>query len=127
MILVEPAKAALVDVASGHVAKVEWTHFPFVRFFGREPEEGALEKVEASYAKIRDMHFDKGQTWLANGEMSIADIQLATRLSMAIHVGDYNVEEKFPEIMKGYNEIVKMPEWQSVEKTMVDYIATLGK
>ena len=59
--------------------------------------------------------------------MSIADIQLATRLSMAIHVGDYNVEDKFPEIMKGYNEIVKMPEWQSVEKTMVDYIATLGK
>ena len=97
------------------------------RFFGKEATKEGLDEVEASFAKLRDMHFDKGQTWIANHFLSLADLELACRLSMAIHVGGYDVGAKFPEIMQGYNKIQEMPAWQKVHKTMLEFIETLDK
>ena len=97
------------------------------RYFDQKVTKKGLEEVEESFAKISDLHFDKGQTWLANGWFSLADLELACRLSMAIHVGGYDVEAKFPEIMKGYNKIKEMPAWQKVHAKMLEFIETLDK
>ena len=45
---------------------------------------------------------------------------------MAVHIGQYDVEGKYPALMKGYNEIMKMPEWASVHQKMMDTLAAMA-
>lgn len=45
---------------------------------------------------------------------------------MATEIGQFDVAEKYPAVMKGYNEILKMPEYASVHKTMMDFLAAMA-
>ena len=45
---------------------------------------------------------------------------------MAIEIGQFDVAGKYPAVMKGYNEILKMPEYASVHKTMMDFMAAMA-
>ena len=52
--------------------------------------------------------------------MTFGAIKTYPRNSMAVHIGQYDVEGKYPALMKGYNEIMKMPEWASVHQKMMN-------
>ena len=73
-----------------------------------------------------ELCFKNGNTWVYGDSFTLADLELAVRISMAIEIGQFDVAGKYPAVMKGYNEILKMPEYASVHKTMMDFMAAMA-
>lgn len=65
-----------------------------------------------------------GNTWMVGDKMTLADLVLATLLSFPVYA-EYPMAEKFPNLMKGFNEIQKMPEWKKVNTVMMDFISAM--
>lgn len=65
-----------------------------------------------------------GNTWMVGDKMTLADLVLATLLSFPVYA-EYPMAEKFPNLMKGFNEIEKMPEWKKVNTVMMDFISAM--
>ena len=61
---------------------------------------------------------------MVGDKMTLADLVLATLLSFPVYA-QYPMAEKFPNLIKGFNEIQKMPEWQTVNSVMMDFISAM--
>lgn len=96
------------------------------KFFGKPESEEGLKKVTDSFAKVSELCFSSGNTWMYGDSVTLADLELAIRISMALYIGEYDVEANYPALMKGYNEIMKMPEWASVHTKMMDTMAGMA-
>ena len=105
---------AKIDESIANAKELEWAYFPMTKFFGKEESEEGLKKVTDSFAKVSELCFSSGNTWMYGDSVTLADLELAIRISMAICIGQYDVESNYPALMKGYNEIMKIPEWASV-------------
>ena len=66
-----------------------------------------------------------GNTYLVGDSLTLADLVLAVNLTMVTIVGQYDMKSKFPNLMKGLNEIQKLSEFQSVNNRMIEYIQTM--
>ena len=61
--------------------------------FGLAESEEEKKKTEATFEKVASLCFKNGNTWIVGDEVSLADLELAVRLSMIIEVGQYNMQE----------------------------------
>lgn len=117
---------AKIDEAICNAKELEWAYFPMTKFFGKPESEEGLKKVTDSFAKVSELCFSSGNTWMYGDSVTLADLELAIRISMALYIGEYDVEANYPALMKGYNEIMKMPEWASVHTKMMDTMAGMA-
>ena len=62
---------------------------------------------------------------MVGDSLTLADLVLAVNLTMVTTIGQYDLGAKFPNLVKGLNEIEKLPEWQSVNNRMVEYIKAM--
>ena len=138
---------AISDVAEPNV-KVRY--FPLTVLFGRpESEEGLKEaedtfKASTSTLSIRsyrtrksglgvitinrflvcDLRFSGDNTFLVDDKFSLADVVLATLLSMAVVVGQYDLSKKFPKLQKFYDGVLKQPAYAKIEEKLMAFLAT---
>ena len=118
----DPLIQAEIDEAIEDAKAMKWVYFPRVRFGTISASAQGLAEVEESMKTLVDLRFKNGNTFLVGDSITLADIVLAVNLSMAIIVGEYDVQAKYPELMKGYNQVNKMTQWQRVEKIMIEYL-----
>ena len=50
------------------------------KFFGKPESEEGLKKVEDSMAKVSDLCFKNGNTWVYGDSVTLADLELAIRV-----------------------------------------------
>ena len=62
---------------------------------------------------------------MVGDSLTLADIVLAVNITMCTTVGQYDMKAKFPNLLKGLAEIEKLPEWQSIDKRMMEYIGLM--
>ena len=61
---------------------------------------------------------------MVGDKMTLADLVLATLLSFPV-CAKFPMAEKFPNMIKGFKEIQKMPEWEKVNSVMIDFITAM--
>merc|ERR1712242_387848 len=71
---------AKIDEAICDVKELEWAYFPMTKFFGKPESEEGLKKVEDSMAKVSDLCFKNGNTWVYGDSVTLADLELAIRV-----------------------------------------------
>ena len=62
---------------------------------------------------------------MVGDSLTLADLVLAVNLTMVTIIGQYDMGAKFPNLVKGLNEIEKLPKWQSVNNRMIEYIKAM--
>ena len=62
---------------------------------------------------------------MVGDSLTLADLVLAVNITMATTIGQYDMDAKFPNLVKGLKEIEKLPEWQKVNNRMIDYIKAM--
>ena len=61
--------------------------------FGLAESDEERRKTEATFEKLASLCFKNGNTWIVGDEVSLADLELAVRLSMITEVGQYDMQE----------------------------------
>ena len=52
------------------------------KFFGKPESEEGLKKVEDSMAKVSELCFKNGNTWVYGDSVTLADLELAIRVRL---------------------------------------------
>merc|ERR1712141_479250 len=119
-------KQARIDEAMVDVASLQWLYFPMTVIFNKTCET-AFKDVEKSMENLVNLRFAKGNTFLVDDTMTMADILLALFITMCTVIGQYPIDEKYPALSKGLKEIEKMDEWKTVNTKMMTIIAEMAK
>ena len=96
-----PLAQAQIDEAIEDARIMKWAYFPMTKFFGKPESAEGLKEVEDSMQSLVDLRFKNGNTFLVGDSITLADIVLAVNISMATIIGQYNVEAKYPALIKG--------------------------
>ena len=138
---------AISDVAEPNV-KVRY--FPLTVLFGRPESEEGLKEAEDTFQAststlsirshrtpksflgvitinrflVCDLRFSGDNTFLVDDKFSLADVVLATLLSMAVVVGQYDLSKKFPKLQKFYDGVLKQPAYAKIEEKLMAFLAT---
>ena len=70
-----------------------------------------------------DLRFSGDNTFLVNDKFSLADVVLATLLSMAVVIGQYDLS-KFPKLQKFYDEVLKQPAYAKIEEKLMAFVSS---
>ena len=70
-----------------------------------------------------DLRFSGDNTFLVNDKFSLADVVLATLLSMAVVIGQYDLS-KFPKLQKFYDEVLKQPAYAKIEEKLKAFVTS---
>merc|ERR1712131_190732 len=117
-------KTSRIDEAIADAKNMKFLHFAMTAIMGLPETAEGLKECEDSMQALNDLRFKDGNTWMVGDKMTLADLVLATLLSFPVYA-KYPMAEKFPNLIKGFNEIQKMPEWQKVNSVMMDFIAAM--
>ena len=70
-----------------------------------------------------DLRFSGDNTFLVDDKFSLADVVLATLLSMAVVIGQYDLS-KFPKLQKFYDEVLKQPAYAKIEEKLMAFVSS---
>ena len=70
------------------------------------------------------MRFSGDNTFLVDDKFSLADVVLATLLSMAVVIGQYDLSKKFPKLQKFYDGVLQQSAYAKIQEKMMDFLAT---
>ena len=59
------------------------------KFFGKPESEEGLKKVEDSMAKVSELCFKNGNTWVYGDSVTLADLELAIRVRQGSFISRY--------------------------------------
>ena len=110
------------------------------KFFGKEPSEEGLKEVTDSMQALNDLRykvtrlmktninllFQDGNSFLVGDSLTLADLVLAVNITMCTVIGEYDMATNYPNILKCLTECQKLPQWQAVDKKMMDMMAAMA-
>ena len=112
------------------------------KFFGKEPSEEGLKEVTDSMQALNDLRYkvrftinygvckiislQNGNSFLVGDSLTLADLVLAVNITMCTVIGEYDMATNYPNILKCLSECQKLPEWQAVDKKMMDMMAAMA-
>lgn len=70
------------------------------------------------------MRFSGDNTFLVDDKFSLADVVLATLLSMAVVIGQYDLGKKFPKLKKFYDGVLKQPAYAKIDEKLMTFLAS---
>jgi len=70
------------------------------------------------------LRFSGDNFFLVDDKFSLADIVLATLLSMAVVIGQYDLSKKFPKLQKFYDGVLKQPAYAKIDEKLMTFLAT---
>ena len=73
---------------------------------------------------VCDLRFSGDNTFLVDDKFSLADVVLATLLSMAVIIGQYDLSKKFPKLQKFYDGVLKQPAYAKIQEKLMAFLAT---
>jgi len=73
---------------------------------------------------VCDLRFSGDNTFLVDDKFSLADVVLATLLSMAVVIGQYDLSKKFPKLQKFYDGVLKQPAYAKIEEKLMAFVTS---
>ena len=73
---------------------------------------------------VCDLRFSGNNTFLIDDKFSLADVVLATLLSMAVVIGQYDLSKKFPKLQKFYDGVLKQPAYAKIEEQVMAFVTS---
>ena len=70
------------------------------------------------------MRFSGDNIFLVDDEFSLADVILATLLSMPVMIGQYDLSKRFPKLQRFYGAVIKQPSYAKIEEKLMAFLAT---
>ena len=70
--------------------------------------------------------FQDGNSFLVGDGLTLADLVLAVNITMCTVIGEYDMATNYPNILKCLTECQKLPQWQAVDKKMMDMMAAMA-
>ena len=73
---------------------------------------------------VCDLRFSGDNTFLVDDKFSLADVVLATLLSMAVVIGQYDLSKKFPKLQNFYDGVLKQPAYAKIQDKLMAFLTT---
>merc|ERR1711915_521172 len=118
-------KEAKVNAAIANANSLKYGYFFRTKVRGQPESAEGLKEAEDSLKALNDLYFKNGNTFMVGDSLTLADLALAVNITMCISIGQYDIESKFPNLVKGLKEIQKLPEWNKIETRMNAFIKAL--
>ena len=73
---------------------------------------------------VCDLRFSGDNTFLVDDKFSLADVVLATLLSMAVVIGQYDLSKKFSKLQKFYDGVLQQPAYSKIEEKLMAFVTS---